>query len=494
MATLQAFPMRVITGTTTTPTYLDGIEDGSSGWAADSSIDGVRMRAAGTARNLIVEVDSAPGSGKSITYTLQIWDGAAWADTSLVLTLTDSDTTGVSTGSAAIAVDDLVRWKRTHTGSPTLSAMRMTWEFLHAVDNLNVYMGTSTPSVGSTHRIGVFRCGHSQAAGAANRSQLVAAPGTLTELDFTLSDAPGSGKSFTLNLVYNGTVQDGAGGTTNTTVTIADAATTGRWTGTKALSAGDRVCIQIVPASSPAATNLLTCVLFEPTTDGESNLAGFPNINLPTSGTTYYVFSQDTLTTTDSADAGVEQLAPVSDFEWRDMYLRLDATVTTGPIAFTFRKNGASTSITDSLTSGEQTGQDTANTATSTSGDTFAMQYVATGTPGLARGPVWSIVMFAMAPAPITGSLVAGVNTTITATRAIAFGLDDATNVHSEAGKFKVFGDSSVTGYFELVETPSAPDPAANKARIWAEDNGSGKTRIMVQFGSGSPIQMFIEA
>lgn len=98
-------------------------------------------------------------------------------------------------------------------------------------------------------------------------------------------------------------------------------------------------------------------------------------------------------------------------------------------------------------------------------------------------------------PAEITGSLVAGVNTTVTATRAIAFGLNEETsNLHDEIGKFKVFGDSSVTGYFELVETPSAPDPAANKARIWAEDNGSGKTRIMVQFGSGSPIQMFIEA
>jgi hypothetical protein len=47
---------------------------------------------------------------------------------------------------------------------------------------------------------------------------------------------------------------------------------------------------------------------------------------------------------------------------------------------------------------------------------------------------------------PIVGSMVAGVNTTVRATRAIAFGLDGNTNIHDEAGKFKVFGDMEVTG------------------------------------------------
>lgn len=430
--------MRVLTGTTSTPTYLDAIEDGSSGWATDVNIAGVRVRAAGVARNLIVKVASAPGSGKSITYTLQIWDGAAWVDTSVVVTLTDSATTGVSTGSASVAVDDLLRWKRTHTGSPTLSAMLITWEFHHTANNLNVHMGTSAPSVGSVHRIGVFRPGHSQAAGAANRSQLVAAAGDLTELDYTLTVAPGSGKSFTLNLVYNGTVQDGAGGTTNTTVTIADSATTGRWTGTKALAAADRVCIQITPSGSPAGTSLQTCALFAPTIDGESNLAGFPNVNLATSGTTYYIVSQDTLTTTDSSDAGVEQLAGVSDIEWRKMYLRLDATVTTGPIAFTFRKNNASTSITDSLTSGEQTGQDTSNTATTTSGDTIAMEYVATGTPGLARGPVWTIVQFASVVEPPTHIFMVGKQVNVSESYVAAFGVAERAFVVDQRNTFAV--------------------------------------------------------
>jgi hypothetical protein len=70
---------------------------------------------------------------------------------------------------------------------------------------------------------------------------------------------------------------------------------------------------------------------------------------------------------------------------------------------------------------------------------------------------------------------------------------EDTSNLHDEAGKFKVFGDSSVTGYFELIETPVDPDPVANKVRLWAEDNGSGKTRLMAQFGTGSAVQIAIE-
>lgn len=493
MATIQCYPMRVTTGTTTTPTYLDGVEDGSSGWAADSGIKGVRIRAAGVAQNLIVKLASAPAAGKSIAYTFQIWDGAAFADTSLVATVSDANTTGVSTGTASVAVGDLVRWKRTHTGSPTLSAMLMTWELHHTTNNLNVYMGTSTPSTGSVHRVGLFRCGHSQAAIADNRSHIVSAPGTLTELDYTVDVAPGSGNSWTLVFIKNNVVQDGAGGTTNTTVVISDAATTGRWTGSIAMGAADRGCIQITPASSPAGAVLQTCVLFTPTTDGEANICNFPGINLATSGTTYYIPSQDSLTTSGSADADVEQLAAVTPMVWSDMRIRTDANITTGPVAFTLRKNGASTAITDSITSGQQVGEDTTNTASTTSGDTIAMQYVATGTPGIANGVAYSFTTFALAAAPITGSLVAGVNTRVTATRAIAFGLDEATsNLHDESGKFKVFGQASVTEYFELEES-SAPSGVANKGRIWVEDNGAGKTRLMVQFGSGAAQQIAIE-
>ena len=49
------------------------------------------------------------------------------------------------------------------------------------------------------------------------------------------------------------------------------------------------------------------------------------------------------------------------------------------------------------------------------------------------------------------------------------------------------------TGYSEMTEMTAPAAGAANTARIFAEDNGSGKTRLMVQFASGAAQQIAIE-
>jgi hypothetical protein len=56
----------------------------------------------------------------------------------------------------------------------------------------------------------------------------------------------------------------------------------------------------------------------------------------------------------------------------------------------------------------------------------------------------WAIRL--LASTEIKGSAVFGVNTTVRATRAVAFGLDGNTNELISAGKMKVFGDFEVTG------------------------------------------------
>lgn len=57
-------------------------------------------------------------------------------------------------------------------------------------------------------------------------------------------------------------------------------------------------------------------------------------------------------------------------------------------------------------------------------------------------------IVIARCASSLRGSFVAGVTTTVTADRAIAFGLDGNVNTHSTAGTFKVFGDMDVTGDF----------------------------------------------
>lgn len=47
--------------------------------------------------------------------------------------------------------------------------------------------------------------------------------------------------------------------------------------------------------------------------------------------------------------------------------------------------------------------------------------------------------------------------------------------------------------FHEMAEVAAPGAPAANKARIWVEDNGSGKSRLMVRFASGAAVQLAIE-
>jgi len=49
------------------------------------------------------------------------------------------------------------------------------------------------------------------------------------------------------------------------------------------------------------------------------------------------------------------------------------------------------------------------------------------------------------------------------------------------------------TNYHQMAEVTAPSAPSANKARIWVEDNGAGKSRLMVRFATGAAIQLAIE-
>ena len=77
--------------------------------------------------------------------------------------------------------------------------------------------------------------------------------------------------------------------------------------------------------------------------------------------------------------------------------------------------------------------------------------------------------------------------------RPLVFGsLADVGIERSAAGVVKVTDGSSGGGKLELLEV-TAPTGVANSVRIYAEDNGSGKTRLMAIFGSGAAQQIAIE-
>lgn len=59
---------------------------------------------------------------------------------------------------------------------------------------------------------------------------------------------------------------------------------------------------------------------------------------------------------------------------------------------------------------------------------------------------------------------------------------------------FRIADNSDSAGIaLEMVEMTAPAAPAANTVRIYAEDNGSGKTRLMAKFATGSAVQIAIE-
>lgn len=85
------------------------------------------------------------------------------------------------------------------------------------------------------------------------------------------------------------------------------------------------------------------------------------------------------------------------------------------------------------------------------------------------------------------GCFVAGADGTVTSTLTAMFNLDGTTRSVDAQGSLVVGGS------IMLPEQSFAPTAISDAVRIWAEDNGSGKTRLMAQFGTGAAQQIAIE-
>lgn len=69
----------------------------------------------------------------------------------------------------------------------------------------------------------------------------------------------------------------------------------------------------------------------------------------------------------------------------------------------------------------------------------------------------------------------------------------DAGFKRSAASIIKVVGASSGGAAMEFTEQTAPSAPATNEVRIYAEDNGGGKTRLMARFPTGAAVQIAIE-
>jgi hypothetical protein len=85
--------------------------------------------------------------------------------------------------------------------------------------------------------------------------------------------------------------------------------------------------------------------------------------------------------------------------------------------------------------------------------------------------------------------------------RNVAIYRDGSEAIRLSSGQVNLYGTTvfygrlrgNNTGVLELSEMLSEPSGEANYAKVYALDDGAGKTKLMVRFGSGTPIQLAIE-
>lgn len=439
----------------------------------------------GTFRNLRVIALTDLGSGDTATFTFR----KAGADQSLSAQLTDTiQEADDIANEVAVVAGNTVALKRVTAGSPAANDYFWCVEWEPDDPDVAVYgYGSGSTNLAANQFEGVFSGGVVWET--ESLLDIVAVPGQLTKHYVVLETAPGAGTSRTFTVFLDDVAQDGSGGTPDTRVTIADAATTGNASFSLQCAVGTRLSVKNTVSGSPAATRQVGSFAFHSDTADNWNLSG--SATLTASGTsTLYADPAGDSCGISATESDSEHRAPIRPFSISGLRVAVDsAPGASKEWQFTLRLTGADSTITAAVTGTNLTAVSSGAAAQIVSGDLLSMQLVPVNTPAQTNGQRWT---FMAGPVQFRGSAVFGVTTTVKATRSVAFGLDDATNVHDEAGKLKVFGHHSVTGYQELVEM-TAPAGAANKARIFAVDDGSGKTRLMVQFGSGSAIELAVE-
>lgn len=244
-------------------------------YAFPSSVHGINWSTTETLRQIPISEDviisnfkvmltTAPGSGKTRTFTIR----KNGVNTAVTCTISNTDTSGTFTGAVAFSAGDLLSIKASSTGTPDAPGATYWHMYMNTIGNKALLMGCNTTAVSNsaTNYGNMFP---SVGWGTTDTLGFIVIPtdGNLTKLAVSLSAAPGSGKSYALSVRLNNSSDA-------LTTTISDANTSGSVTGSQAIAAGNTVNFKSVPSSTPTAAAVAWCFTFEPSTPGET-FSGF---------------------------------------------------------------------------------------------------------------------------------------------------------------------------------------------------------------------------
>lgn len=387
MATTQVIFGRAaaLSGTGTLYQNLPGC--GGYIWSGTQANRTSVMFVAGTIRNLMIQVNVAPGVGNSWAFTLQ----KNGSDTSVTLTISGTDTFATdNSNSASFSATDTWVLKAVSSGTPTGSGP-VSWvmEFEPTTDDQQIYGGYAADA-GTTLNVARYTAllypyssdGWSGTA-ASHIQNIVGVGGTVNGYAIFSQFNAGAGTDWTFAIYKNGTKQDGSGGTVDTRLVFAGsgsplgAAYSLSTTFSLSVSPSDVVYLEgtLTAGSAPFGIPIRPAITvrFTATTTGAFNIGG-GNASLGGAYQTLASFEASVGTETD-----VRARIGPTGFSLTTIYALVGSAAGGGNSrTFTVRRNATGTSL--ALTMTGTTGNATATEAF-VEGDYASLGYSTTGSP-----------------------------------------------------------------------------------------------------------------
>jgi hypothetical protein len=447
----------------------------------------------GTFSQVEFKITNAPGSGKS-------WQFDIAKNGSIVATVTIADlaTTGSTGTSWATSAGDYYTLQITATSSPAgMGGLAYSLEF-ESAGNESGYAMIGGMAGSGNRKIGVFWETNQSSSldtyyngsEATIIENICPCAGTLEGYGVRYSSATTAGNEWTTTVYKNGVAQTGAGGTVDTVLTHGTAVSASK-TFSLPLAAGDYVYIHVAIVGG-GGNDFSLATRFSSTAANQAVVGGVMSAGFAGSASTRYAIFTGVSDTLDTTEATKAQIGHPTSFTLSGFIVRQSAASgASKDYVYTIRKNTASPASGPVVTisgASETTDTDTGSVLIE-SGDTFNLMIEATAL-GATVYAAWTAIQGAVAPTIIGTSIFGEDGTVAGLSRVHLLNLDGVTRTLSDTD---YEGSAVLGGNLTLIEQASAPAAITNTARIWAEDNGSGKTRLMVQFGSGSAVQIAIE-
>ncbi len=371
---------------------------GGLGWAASEPQSTMVCPSAGTIKTLKVELETAPGSGKSWAFTLMV-DGVA---STLTVTIADSAVSGSDlVNQVSISAGQFMTLRSIPSGTPADTGPKFTMVFTGTTAKESVIMAAGGPTLNSAANefapISIFS-GFDHSTTELDRQQMCAGSGTIKNLYVKLSADPGTDPD-----AYRFTVRlNGVSQTLTTTITAND--TTGNDTvNSFTVSPGDLLSVLVEPLNTPSASPRCSIsVTFVADTNGESLLLAGSDDDIHFSATEHFGiigFPDD--------NWGVGEVTRRTILDTcvlRDLYVELENSPGAGN-SYVFSTRILLDSSTDpnatysdgnmsvTISGTDKTGNDTVNSDSLVPGESIVIQSLPDSLPTIGQAK-WGMVMF----------------------------------------------------------------------------------------------------